>query len=163
MQDLVIPQILAKPVVVAGKRGMRGWYTSAVTIQWNWSTQNIQGVAGCVKTTTAPRSGRILVAASCVKSAEDLGSSFVWVSIDRTQPAVRVTGVRNGRRYVRGHVPVAGCLTADKVSGVGVKAKLKVTSPRSRLGKFTATCSGAISVAGTRQKGPVRVTYIVVR
>jgi hypothetical protein len=86
------------------------------------------------------------------------------VKVDLTRPVVKVTGVRNGGRYRRGHVPLAGCRSTDAVSGIGRRATLKVTTTRSHgLSTFTATCTGAVSKAGTRQLRPVRVRYTVVR
>jgi hypothetical protein len=76
---------------------------------------------------------------------------------------VQVTGVRNGVRYVLGHVPVAGCRTTESVSGVATRAHVKVTATGSHgVGKFIATCTGAVSNAGTRQARPVQVSDTVV-
>lgn len=82
--------------------------------------------------------------------------------LDTTPPAVTVTGVGAGARYVLGAVPRAGCQTTDKFSPVKTPATVKVTTTgKNGTGKFTATCSGAVDQAGNKAK-PVHVDYMVV-
>jgi hypothetical protein len=86
------------------------------------------------------------------------------LKIDLTRPKVTVTGVRNHLTYHKGKVPVAGCRTTETISGVAKPAKLKVTTTGSHgLGRFTVTCAGAVSTAGTRQAQPLQITYTVIR
>lgn len=88
----------------------------------------------------------------------------VTLKIDQTRPRVTVTGVRNHHTYRKGHVPIAGCRTTETISGVATPAKRKVTTTgKHGLGTFTVTCSGAVSIAGTRQARPQRITYTVIR
>jgi hypothetical protein len=102
--------------------------------------------------------------ASCTNLAGIVGQAGYMAKVDLTRPVVRVTGVRNGARYVLGHVPRAGCRTTESVSGVAKPALLRITTTASHgVGKFTATCAGAVSVAGTLQARPVRVSYTVIR
>jgi uncharacterized protein YjbI with pentapeptide repeats len=82
--------------------------------------------------------------------------------LDTTPPVVTVTGVGNGKTYVTGAVPKAGCKTTDNGT-VSDPATVKVTTTgKNGVGRFTATCSGAADLAGNRQKAPVSVTYTVV-
>jgi uncharacterized protein YjbI with pentapeptide repeats len=82
--------------------------------------------------------------------------------LDTTPPTVAVTGVSNGKVYVVGAVPAAHCTTTDNGT-VATPATLKVTTTgRNGVGRFTATCSGAVDLAGNKQQAPVSVTYTVV-
>ena len=84
------------------------------------------------------------------------------VKIDTTPPVVSVTGVTNGATYTFGAVPTAGCNTTDAISGVATKATVKLTGGvPPGVGSFTATCSGAVDVAGNPQAAPVTATYTV--
>jgi hypothetical protein len=90
-------------------------------------------------------------------------SNVVTVKIDKTRPAVAVTGVTDGAQYVSGAVPVAGCQTTDALSGVATVASVVVTTTGSNgVGSFTATCDGAIDVAGNPQASAVTASYSVV-
>ena len=84
------------------------------------------------------------------------------VKIDTTPPVVSVTGVTNGATYTLGAVPTAGCSTIDAISGVATAASLTLTGGvPPGVGSFTATCSGAVDMAGNRQAAPVTATYTV--
>jgi uncharacterized protein YjbI with pentapeptide repeats len=81
--------------------------------------------------------------------------------LDTKPPAVSVTGVANGKVYVTGDVPKAGCRTTD-AGTVTKPASVKVTTTgKNGVGRFTAACSGAVDRAGNTQKAPVSVRYIV--
>jgi hypothetical protein len=77
-----------------------------------------------------------------------------------TPPVVTVTGVSNGHSYLFGNVPAPGCHTTDKVT-VAHSATLRVTGGSQGAGEFTATCSGAVDMAGNQQKAPVHASYLV--
>ncbi len=80
---------------------------------------------------------------------------------DTTPPTATVTGVANGKVYVTGDVPEAGCKTIDNGT-VATAATLEVkTTGKNGVGRFTATCSGAVDLAGNKQKAPVSVSYTV--
>lgn len=82
--------------------------------------------------------------------------------LDTTPPAVTVTGVSKGKVYVTGAVPVPGCKTTDDGT-VATKATLTLaTTGTNGAGRYTATCSRAVDLAGNKQKTPVIVTYTVV-
>jgi len=84
------------------------------------------------------------------------------VKIDTTPPVVSVTGVTNGATYTLGAVPTAGCGTIDAISGVATAASLTLTGGvPPGVGSFTATCSGAVDMAGNLQAAPVTATYTV--
>lgn len=82
-------------------------------------------------------------------------------ALDTTPPVVAVTGVSNGHSYVFGAVPAPGCRTTDNGT-VSKPAVLTLTTSGSNgVGAFTATCSGAVDLAGNRQKVPVEASYTV--
>jgi uncharacterized protein YjbI with pentapeptide repeats len=83
-------------------------------------------------------------------------------ALDTTPPTAAVTGVANGKVYVTGGVPRAGCRTTDNGT-VAIGASVTVTTMgKNGVGRFTATCAGAVDLAGNKQKAPVSVTYRVV-
>ena len=83
------------------------------------------------------------------------------VKIDTTPPVVSVTGVTNGATYTFGAVPTAGCNTTDAISKVAKAASLTLTGGvPPGVGSFTATCNGAVDVAGN-SAAPVSATYTV--
>jgi uncharacterized protein YjbI with pentapeptide repeats len=155
----------ARPAVTAGKAGAHGWYVSPVTVTWNWSDNDTIVTSKCPAASAATVSGKaITVAASCTNLAGMTTHAAVALKIDLTRPKVTVTGVRNHQTYHKGKVPIAGCRTTETISGVSTPAKLKITTTGSHgLGRFTVTCSGAVSTAGTRQAQPQQITYTVIR
>jgi uncharacterized protein YjbI with pentapeptide repeats len=142
-----------------------GWYTTRITVDWNWTDTDNIVPNECQTSTKITTSGAPVTAkARCVDQAGNTGHATDKLKVDLTRPLVKVTGVRNGARYKRGKVPRAGCRTTESVSGVAVRARLRISGRHKHgLGKFVATCSGAVSVAGTRQAFPVRVRYTVVK
>ncbi|MEJ5222621.1 MAG: esterase-like activity of phytase family protein, partial [Tepidiforma sp.] len=150
---------VAAPVAAPAPNGA-GWNTADVTITWNWSDEG-SGIdpANCTAASTATGEGVITLSADCADLAGNVGSSSFTVRIDRTPPQVAVTGVANGAVYTLGYdVPIAGCATTDALSGVAVQAALTVSGPGP--GTVTATCSGAVDVAGNAAPA-VSVTYTV--
>jgi hypothetical protein len=85
-------------------------------------------------------------------------------SLDTTPPVVTITGVPvpNRNVYVLGHVPTPGCKTTDDGT-VTSPASLTIKTVAARgagrgVGRITATCSGAVDLAGNRS-APVSVSY----
>ena len=148
--------------VVAGLLGAGGWYTSPVTITWNWTVATgLINTADCTRATTSSSEGRLNLSASCTNWLGPEGVGVQPLLIDTTAPDVRVTGVASGKVYRLGSVPAPGCKTTDSLSGVATAAKLSVTGTSTHgTGSFTATCAGATSKAGLAAK-PVSVHYSV--
>jgi len=80
--------------------------------------------------------------------------------LDTTPPTVTVTGVANGHVYVYGAAPTPRCQTTDDGT-VATPATLTLARGANGVGRFTATCAGAIDLAGNKQSVPVTVTYTV--
>ena len=81
--------------------------------------------------------------------------------LDTTPPTVTVTGVANGHVYVYGAVPTPRCQTTDDGT-VATAATLTLARGANGVGRFTATCAGAVDLAGNKQSAPVSVSYTVV-
>lgn len=155
---------VANPGVPYGTPGLNGWWISGVTVNWFWTDNGTIVPSECESSTSTKASGDpVTLTATCTDLAGNVGTASMALKIDNTRPRVTVTGVRKAAQYLRGHVPKAGCRTTDAVSGVSMRAQILVTGGRHGLGRFTATCTGAMSVAGTAQAHPVRVTYTVHR
>jgi uncharacterized protein YjbI with pentapeptide repeats len=147
---------------VAGTLGSNGWYRSGVTVTWHWTDNGTIVSASCTKTSSTAANGQTTLKASCTDLAGNVGHGSENVKIDTTTPQVTLAGVKNGAEYPLGEVPATACKTADPVSGVAKAAVLKVTTTGSGgLGSFTASCSGAVSIAGASQPKTISVSYSV--
>jgi len=143
--------------------GQDGFYPK-VTVVWHWTDGNATiNPAACPASTTSTTQGDpATINGICLNSLGGVGTASVQVNIENQPPAVSVTGVGAGHVYALGHVPAAGCRTADSLSGVAQKASVTVTTTGSHgVGRFTATCTGAANKAGIRQTVPVKVQYTV--
>jgi uncharacterized protein YjbI with pentapeptide repeats len=148
---------------VTGRAGANGWYTSAVTVTWNWTVAGGQvNPAECTTATTSAGEGAtVTLSANCTNIQGTVTTAFLSVPIDTTAPQVHVTGVANGKVYPLGDVPAPRCTTTDSVSGVATAAKVTVAGTSTHgTGSFTATCAGAVNKAGTAA-APVTVHYSV--
>jgi hypothetical protein len=153
----------AAPSVASGTAGAHGWYISPVTVYWNWTDNGKINPTDCTAESYVSANGATTLTATCADVAGNIGHASFTVRVDTTAPTAAVTGVRAGHEYVFGHGPAPACRTSDPVSGVARPAKLTVTTNGSNgVGGFTATCSGAVSVAGTRQAGSATAKYSVV-
>lgn len=125
----------------------------------------LSGIAGCTATVTLTTQGSgQSITGTASDNAGNTNSAVVSpVNIDKTPPVAAVTGVADGQVYVRGAVPAAACSTVDQpgLSGVATPATLSITGGNAHgVGSYTATCSGAVDLAGNVSI-PARVTYYV--
>lgn len=147
---------------VTGTLGSHNWYTSNVNVTWsvNDPESAITSSTGCGATAISADTAGVTLTCSAT-STGGTDSQSVTIKRDATPPSVVVTGVSNGGSYPLGAVPVAGCSTADSMSGVAANATPNVTGGTTNgIGNLTATCSGAIDNAGNTA-APVSVTYSV--
>lgn len=150
--------------VITGTQGTASWYTSAVTVTWNWTDPTTAlSPAHCPATSTSTSQGNpVTLSATCQNVLNGQATASKRVKIDTVAPRVSVTGVRSGHLYPAGHRPAPACRTTDNLSGVAKRASLKVTSHWSHgIGTFTATCTGALDKAGNKQRTAVHVQYRV--
>ena len=153
---------VASPSLLSAGTQVNGWFNAPVTVSWGWTDDGQINPAKCTHFSTTTSSGSITLTASCTDIAGRTGTASDSMKVDVTTPAVTVTGVRSGRHYIVGAVPAAGCRTTETISGVETEATVSVTTGGSGgVGPFTATCAGAVSVAGLAQPGPVQARYTV--
>ena len=143
-----------------------GWNKSDVTVTWNWTDEaGGSGIDPANCTTSSVSAGEgdpITLNASCSDKAGNTGNATYKVRVDKTAPTVTVTGVTPGGTYVLGAGPAPDCASTDNLSGVATPATVSITTPPGGVGLFTATCSGAVDVAGNPQAANVSVSYTVV-
>lgn len=147
----------------SGTAGQHGWFTSpTVAVGWNWTDSGTINPMACTLSSTASGNGVHTLTASCLDQAGNQGAASDQIKIDTTAPVASVTGVRTNQIYRLGSVPAAHCNSSDHVSGIQTPARLKITTTGSHgVGDFSATCSGAISVAGQHQANPGQAFYTV--
>lgn len=157
--DLTPPN--AHPVITSGQSSANGWFLTPVTIAWNWTDNGT--IDGCIRSSTSTTSGKaVALTATCFDLAGNEGTATKVLQIDTTKPAVSVTGVIPGHRYIFGAGPTAGCHSTEAVSGIVTPARLTVTKTGSHgAGQFTATCVGAVSNSGSAQQAPVTARYSI--
>lgn len=140
-----------------------GWNNSDVTVSFS-GTDNLSGVAGCSSNLIVSTNGAGQTqSGTCTDNAGNLGSASLSVSLDKTAPAVNVTGVTNGATYSVGSVPTAACNTTDALSGVATSATISLSggsNPPTSTGSYTATCSAATDRAGNAAAN-INVTFTV--
>lgn len=132
------------PLVVAAVDGTarNGWHDTPVTVTFRCTPGS--GAVTCPAAVTLSGDGAGQTVTRTVVAA-DGGVAVVTsapVSIDRTAPSVRVTGVQGGRTY-NGTVPEAACAGSDALSGL---ASCTVTTT-GRVGAGSATVT-ATDLAG---------------
>ncbi len=151
---------VASPSLGSAGTEVNGWFNAPVTVRWNWTDAGTINTAECTTSSTTKGNGSFTLTASCTDLAGNTGTASYSLKVDASLPVVKVTGVKAGAHYVLGKVPTAGCSTTETVSGVATSATLKVsTGGTGGVGPFTATCSGAVSVAGLAQAAPVQAKY----
>jgi hypothetical protein len=155
----------AHPTVEIGSPGADGWYSSIQEVVWNWTDAGPL-TTDCTGDTWPPAGASgdpLTLTASCEDLAGHTGTATFSADVDPRAPSVSVTGVRSNAQYRYGRVPRAGCGTSESPSGVATTAHVKVTGgSRLGIGVYTATCAGAVTVAGVGQAAPVHATYTVV-
>ena len=138
-----------------------GWNHSDVTVSFTCADAT-SGIAGCTpaKLLAGEGAGQSVSGAAADQAGNSATVAVGNINIDKTPPIVGVTGVANGATYAPGSVPSAGCTTQDALSGVATPAALTITGGDAYgQGQFTATCGGALDLAGN--SGAASVTYWV--
>ncbi|MFN8491577.1 MAG: glycine-rich protein [Caldilineaceae bacterium] len=139
-----------------------GWNNTDVTVNWNWAfTGAVIDTANCTTSSVSSGEGALTLSAICKDVALNQRTATYAVKVDKSAPAVAVTGVTAGASYPLGSVPTVACSTTDGVSGIATQATLSVTGGNpDGTGNFTATCSGATDLAGN-SAAAVSVAYTI--
>ncbi len=149
----------ATPVVTAGTAGHNGWYTSKVTVQWNWIDANAlpTGAACPASTVSSGQGAAVQVTATCTDAAGNKSTARFDLPIDLAPPTQQVTGVRAGGFYPYDRSPLPTCADTDAVSGVATwsigslyASNIPGTQTGDLAGVYTMTCSGATDKAGNK-------------
>lgn len=140
-------------VTSAAPRSKAGWYRTAVTVTFRCTTAGAPLATACPAPVTLTRDG---AAQSVVRTvtATDGGVATAAVSglsIDRTAPTARVTGVRAGALYFA-TTASARCAGSDALSGV---ASCRLT--RTRSGGTETLTATVTDKAGSTRSSSVKV------
>lgn len=154
--DGVAPTIVAD---VAPASNAAGWHRSAVTVTYTCGDTG-SGIASCTAPVTVSTDGapqqRI---GEAIDRAGLSARATATLSIDRAAPIVSVVGPVEGATYRRAVAPAPSCTTTDALSGVQRAATL--AAPVSTgVGAVSATCGGALDVAGNT--GSATVSYRII-
>ncbi len=153
---------VANPRLLSAGTNVNGWFNAPVTVDWDWTDAGPLDLAACTTSSTTTTNGPITLTASCTDLAGHTATDSYKLKVDTTSPVVKVSGVAAKAHYVLGTVPKAGCTTTESVSGVAQAARVSISTGGSHgVGPFTATCAGAVSMAGLPQPTLVQAKYTV--
>lgn len=126
--------------VISGTQGQNGWYTSDVTVAWNW-TDSGSGVntADCTQSSTSSGEGSVTLSASCADLAGNVGSDSVTVKIDTTPPTVSCTSP--APVFALGATGSVTAAVSDATSGPA-QATVSATADTSSAGVKTVSLTG---------------------
>lgn len=143
-----------------------GWNTGDVTVTWNWSDSGsgLDLAAGCPSTTTSSGEGAaIVVAATCADAAGNSATRRVVVKVDKTAPAVTLSGVRSS--YTVDEIVAVSCSASDpgaEPSGLASTTCPNVSGPAYALGLGThALLASATDNAGNVGHASTTFTVLV--
>jgi hypothetical protein len=142
-----------------------GWYSGDVRIHWK-ATDPGSGVASSPRDTLVRGEGNDLTAQSglvCDRASPPncARGEVTGLKIDRTAPALRITGVTRGATYRLGAVPEPRCAASDALSGLARSCTGAVAGgDRAGVGTFTYVAAATDRAGNLRV---VRATYRVVR
>ena len=160
----------ATPVVTGGTPGSNGWYTSNITVSWNWvdTSPLTAGTAACpASTTSAGQGAAVKITATCTDADGHTGTATFTAKIDWTPPTETVVGAKNGAIYALHNFPLSRCADSDALSGVAVHSidsgyapLIPGTKTTALAGVYRETCVGATDNAGN-VAGTLTVRYTV--
>jgi hypothetical protein len=131
---------------LSGTAGNNGWYTSDVTVTWNWS-DNTGGsgidTSQCPATSTSSGEGALTVSAECYDNAGNIGTASVNVNVDKTAPAISFVGPSTSAWYNADVTASWGC--TDATSG---PVNASVTGTASGEGNAVPATGTCVDMAG---------------
>lgn len=156
-RDTTAPVVTGTTTTRANRHG---WHRGPVRVRWRATDDS--GVAPTVADTVLRAQGRHTVRSAPVQDAAgNVARGSLVVRIDRTEPTVRVRGVRQGATYRKGAVPARRCAASDRLSGLAAACRVTTTGgDRRGLGRFTRT---AVAVDRAGNQAVARVSFVVRR
>lgn len=130
-----------------------GWYRTPVTVTFACRPASAPLTAPCPAPVTFSRNGAGQSVTRTV-TATDGGvatATVTRISVDRTAPAVAISGIRDGGRYLA-NTSAARCVASDSLSGVA-----SCTLTRTRSGVRERVTATAVDRAGNRTSRTVTV------
>lgn len=138
--DKTPPNITA---TVSPSANAAGWNNANVTVTFN-CTDATSGIAGCTPPVTVSAEGQAqTVNGSAKDNAGNTSSASVTLSIDKTPPAITITGITDGATYIRGSAPVAGYTATDTLSGIESESAGLTGGNANSVGTYTYTVNAA--------------------
>jgi hypothetical protein len=126
---------------LSGTAGNNGWYTSDVTVTWNWS-DNAGGsgidTGSCPATSTSSGEGALTVSAECYDNAGNIGTASVNVNVDKTAPGIDFAGPLTSAWYNADVTASWNC--SDATSGPVSASVSALASGEGNAVPATGTC-----------------------
>ncbi|HET8971392.1 MAG TPA: Ig-like domain-containing protein, partial [Candidatus Nanopelagicales bacterium] len=149
------PSITAE--VASGQPKTRhGWYRTAVTVTFSCTPNGAPLTAPCPTPVRLTHDGAGQSVTRSIASTDGGAASVTvrGINIDRTDPVVKVRGVRAGKQYF-GNAPSASCHARDRLSGIA-----ECTLHEKRHGDRVIYVGKARDKAGNTAKSRVKVTVV---
>ncbi|MCO5176695.1 MAG: glycine rich domain-containing protein [Thermomicrobiales bacterium] len=146
---------------ISGTAGTNGWYTSAITINWNWSDSGA-GIdpASCISSTSTAIEGQYTLSASCADMVGNSTTASADLKIDLTPPTITYSG-NLGTYTVDQQVNIT-CTAADAVSGIASTTCANIVGPAWTFGAGSRTVSStATDYAGLSSSASTTFTVDV--
>ncbi|MGC2425220.1 MAG: PxKF domain-containing protein [Nitrospirota bacterium] len=161
---------LTTTATVNGTAGANGWYVSNVGISFSalgvkeictkLDNRRMTVTAGSAATLSITSEGYHKVTYYAVDNAGNQESPHTLnINIDKTPPAIKITGIRNGAVYILGRtIPTARYTATDKLCGLASKDAALTGGNANHAGIFTYTVNATDNAGNTAVKS---ATYSV--
>ena len=145
--------------VMTGTMGLNGWYTSNVSVAWNWTDAG-SGVkpASCTTSSTAAEQGSITLMASCQDLAGNTGSGSYTAKVDTIPPVLSIPAnvTANATSPAGATITFAAPATDTGDSGVASVVCSPLSGTLFAISTTTVHCT-ATDVAGNTTHGSFTV------
>ncbi len=137
-----------------------GWNNTDVMVTFTCADSG-SGIASCPAPVTVPyETPGQEVSGTAVDKAGLTATASVTIKLDKTPPAITITGISNGGTYLLGGVPVAGYSLTDNLSGVAGQNASLAGGDANGVGTYTYTVSATDRSGNTSQTSATyTVTY----
>lgn len=138
-----------------------GWYNSDVTVHFT-ALDTISRIASVTPDTvlTVERANQSVTGTAVDAAGNSSSCTVTGINIDRTPPAITITGVTNGATYSLGLVPTAAYVVNDPLSGVSASSgSPPIGGDGLGLGAFSYTVTASDKAGNSAN---VSVAYTVI-